>query len=172
VTFAHAAIFQDIDVFARAAAQVTASKARDGPADGLVGAAKVQQVLLGLVRGEQHHTGFGKRALTARGDAEQAFERVDARPGATPVIVTFPLEFCLQRLRHAPTVSETELREHGASRAETKVFDQVLAQESHGDGVDQKRSLSGKADRAALRIELQELFVVQVISAHRRAPSI
>ena len=88
----------------------------------------MQEVLLGLIRGDQHQALFGERLLAARLDAEEPFERVDARAGAAPLVVAVPLELRVHRLGHAPAVREAKLRENGARGGEPEVLDEVLAQ--------------------------------------------
>jgi len=126
----------------------------------------VQQVLLRFVGGEQRHPLLGERSLAASLDAKQAFERVDAGAGALPVVVAAPLELRLHRLGHAPAVRETELGEHRARREQAEVLDQVLAQQTHRHRVEQQRALPGEADHAPLGVQLQQLFVVQIVRAH------
>ena len=109
--------------------------------------------------------------LAARLDAEQTLERVDAGAGAAPVLVAVPLELGLHRLGHAPAVGEAELGEHGARRGEAEVLDQVLPQQAHRHRVEQERALPREADHAALRVQLQQLLVIQVVGAHLFASS-
>ncbi len=135
---------------------------------GHVGATEVQQVLLGLVGGDEHRRPPWTSGSVLPGlDAEEALERVDARARAPPVLVAVPLELGLHRLGHAPAVREAELGEHGARGREAEVLDEVLAQQPHRDGVEQQRALPGEADHAPLGVQLQELLVVQVLGSHR-----
>ena len=127
----------------------------------------MQEVLLGLVGGDEHHPLLGERSLASGLDAKEAFEGVDARAGAEPVLVAVPLELRLHRLGHAPAVGEAELGEHGARGGEAEVLDQVLAQESHRHRVEEQRALPGEADHAAFRVQLQQLLVIQIVGAHR-----
>ena len=166
VALAHAAVLEDVDLLADAAADVAAGEPADGPAHRRVGATEVQEVLLRLVGGDEHHALLGERSLAAGLDAEQALERVDAGARAPPVVVAVPLELGLHRLGHAPAVREAELGEHGARGGEAEVLDQVLAQQPHRHRVEQERALPGEADHAALRVQLQQLFVVQIVRAH------
>jgi hypothetical protein len=69
---------------------------------------------------------LGPSLVAARLHAKQAAERVDARTNATPVVVAVPLELRLHGLGHAPTVGETELREHGTSGDEAEVLDEIV----------------------------------------------
>ena len=93
---------------------------------------------------------------------------MDAGARAAPVLVAVPLELGLHGLGHAPAVGEAELGEHGAGGGEAEVLDEVLAQEPHRHRVEEERALPGEADHAALRIQLQQLLVVQVVGAHRQ----
>src|SRR6185503_15642267 len=99
-------------------------------------------------------------------DAKEALEGVDPEPGAQPLLVAVPRELVAHRLRHPPAVREAELREHGAGSGQPEVLDEVLAQQPHRDGVEEQRALSREADDTAVGIELEELFVVEVRSAH------
>jgi hypothetical protein len=66
----------------------------------------------------------------------------------------------------APAVCEAELREDGARRSEAEVLHEVLAQEPHRHGVDHEGALPGEPDHAAVRVQLQQLLVVQVVGSH------
>jgi len=171
VALADAAVLQDVDLVAGAAAAVAALQAADGPADRHVGAAEVQQVLLRLVGGAEQQALLGEGALAPRLDPEEPFQRVEAgaRPG--PVLVGVPLELGPQGLGHAPAVREAELGQDGAGGGEAEVLDQVLSQEPHGHRVDEERALPGEADQPGVRIELQQLLVVQLVGAHRDLPT-
>ena len=92
---------------------------------------------------------------------------MDAGARAAPVLVAVPLELGLHRLGHAPAVGEAELGEHGAGGGEAEVLDQVLAQEPHRHRVEEERALAGEADHASLRVQLQQLLVIQIVGAHR-----
>jgi hypothetical protein len=63
-------------------------------------------------------------------------------------------------------VGEAELGEHGARRSEAEVLDEILPQDAHGHGVEEKRTLSGEADHAPLRVQLQQFLVMQILDAH------
>jgi hypothetical protein len=52
------------------------------------------------------------------------------------------------------------------SSGETEALDEVLAQEPHRHGVEEERTLSTEADDTALRVELQQLLVAQIVVAH------
>ena len=54
-----------------------------------------------------------------------------------------------------------------AGGGQAEVLDEVLPQEPHRDRVEQERPLPGEADDAALRVQLEQLLVVQVLGAHR-----
>jgi hypothetical protein len=103
-------------------------------------------------------------------DAEQAFEGMDARARALPVVVAVPLELGLHRLRHAPAVREAELGQHRAGGGEAEVLDEILAQQAHRDRVEQQRALPGEADHAPLGVQIQQLLVVEIVRAHRTTP--
>src|SRR4030095_5285687 len=64
-------------------------------------------------------------------------------------------------------MGEAELGEHGAGGSEAEVPDEVLSQESHRHGIEKERTLSGEADHASLRVELEELLMIQIIDAPR-----
>jgi hypothetical protein len=155
IALAHAAVFEDVDLLAFAPADVAAGEAADGPAHGHVGATEVQEMLLRLVGGDEHQALPGDGALAFRLDAEEAFERVDAGARAAPVLVAVPLELGPHGLGHAPTMGEAELGEHGAGGSEAEVLDEVLPQEPHRHRVEKERTLSGEADHASLRVQLQ-----------------
>ena len=61
------------------------------------------------------------------------------------------------------SASYDALREDGARRREAKIFDEVLSQESHRNGVEQERALAGEADDASFGIELQKLVVIEIV---------
>ncbi len=126
----------------------------------------MQEVLLCLVRGDEHHAVLGEGAVASRFDVEQAFQGVDAGARAAPVFVARPLEFGLHGLGHAPTVGEAELGEDSAGRIEAKVLNQILPQEPHRHSIKQKRTLSGEPDYAALWVQLQQLLMIQIIYSH------
>ena len=65
-------------------------------------------------------------------------------------------------------MSEAELGQYCSGGGEAKVLDQVLPQKTHRDRVQQQRALSREADRSAFGVELQQLFVVQIVGAHAR----
>jgi len=159
IALANAAVFEDVDLLAVAPAVVAAGEAANGPAGRLIGAAEVQEMLLRLVRGEDHHSLLRVESLASRLDAEKAFKGVEARARAAPVVAGVPLELGLHRLGHPPSVGEAELGEHDTGGREAEILDEVLSQEPHRDRVDKERSLPGEADRAPLRIEFEELFV-------------
>ena len=50
---------------------------------------------------------------------------------------------------------------------EAEVLDEVLPQQSHRDRVEEERALSGEPDHPSLRLELQELLVIQFLGTHR-----
>ena len=135
ITFAHAAVFQDENLFARDAAEVTAGEAADGPAHRRIGATEMQEMLLRLVAGDQHHALLGERALALRLDAEKAFQGVDAGARQAPVCRIGPLELGLHSLGHAPTMRESELGQNRTRSIEAEILDQILAQEPHCDRV-------------------------------------
>ena len=93
---------------------------------------------------------------------------VEARRGDPPVLVAVPAELGLQRLRHAPAVSEAELGQHGARGDEPEVLDQVLAQQTHGHRVEEDRALPSKADHPVLGLEFEEFLVIEIVGAHGR----
>jgi hypothetical protein len=68
-------------------------------------------------------------------------------------------------------MGEAELGEHGAGGGEAEVLDEVLSQQPHRHRVEKERTLSGEADHASLRIELQQFLVIQIFGAHRRSLS-
>jgi hypothetical protein len=63
--FADAAVLEHEDFLLGAAAEIAARQPRNCPANRLVGAPEMQQVLLRFVRRNEHHAGFRKWALTA-----------------------------------------------------------------------------------------------------------
>ena len=63
-------------------------------------------------------------------------------------------------------MGEAELGEHGAGGSEAEVLDEVLSQEPHRHRVKKERTLSGEADHTSLRIQLQQLLVIQIVGAH------
>ncbi len=141
----------------------------DRPAHGDVGPTEVEEMLLRLVRSDEHRSLLAERVATARLDAEESLERVDAEPCAQPLLVAVPGELLAHRFGHPPSVGEPELREHGARRGQPEVLDQVLPQEPHRDRVEQERALSREANDPAFRVELEELLVIQVRCAHFRS---
>ena len=128
----------------------------------------MQEMLLGLVRSDEHHALLGERSLASRLDTEEPFERVDAGARSAPVLLGLPFELGLHRLCHALAVREAELREHGAGGGQAEVLDEVLSQEPHRDRVEQQRALSREADHAAFGVELEKLFVIEIVGAHQR----
>ena len=131
----------------------------------------MQEMLLGLVGGEQHRSRLGQRILTSRLRAEEPLKRVDVGAGAPPVFIARPLELLLHGRRHPPAVGKTELGEHRAGSRQAKVVDKILPKKPHGHGVDQECALSGKTDHASLGVQLQEFLVMQILDAHRLPPS-
>ena len=127
----------------------------------------MQEMLLGLVRSDEHHALLRERALASRFDTEEAFERMDAGARSAPVLLGLPLELRLHRVCHAIAVREAELREHGAGGRHAEVFDEVLSEEPHRDRVEQESALSREADHAAFGVELEKLFVVEIVGAHQ-----
>ena len=115
----------------------------------------MQEMLLRLVRGNEHHTLLGERSFASRFDAEKAFESVDAGTRPAPVLVAVPLELGLHSLGHAPTVGEAELGEHGAGGRKAEVLDEVLSQEPHRHRVNEERALPREEDHPSLRVQLQ-----------------
>ena len=135
IAFAHAAVFQDEYLFASDTAEVTAGQPADGPAHRCIGATEMQEMLLRLVAGDQHHALLGERALALRLDAEKAFQGVDAGARQAPVCRIGPLELGLHSLGHAPTMRESELGQNRTRSIEAEILDQILAQEPHCDRV-------------------------------------
>jgi hypothetical protein len=131
VALAHAAILENVDLLASGSAEVAAGEAADGPAHRRIGAAEMQEVLLRLVAGDQHHALLGEGALASRLDPEEALQGVDAGAREAPVLVAGPFELGPHRLGHAPTVGEAELGKDRAGSREAEVLDQVLAQKPH-----------------------------------------
>src|SRR4051794_1854862 len=109
ISLAHTAIFEDVDLLAGAAADVTAREPADGPARRHIRATEVQEMLLRLIGREQCHPLLGQQSVAAGLDAKQAFEGMDADTRALPLFVASPLELRVHRLRHAPAVREAEL---------------------------------------------------------------
>ena len=70
ISLAYAAIFEDVDLLAGAAADVTAREPADGPARGHIRATEVQQMLLRLIGREQCHPLLGQQSLAAGLDAK------------------------------------------------------------------------------------------------------
>ncbi len=155
IALAHAAIFEDVDLLASGSAEIAAGQPADGPAHGRIGAAEMQEVLLCLVGGDEHHTVSGESLRVSRLDAEEALQGVDAGACAAPVFVAGPFELGLHCLGHAPTVGEAELGEHSAGSRQPEVLDQVLAQEPHRHRIEQERTLTSKPDHPALGVQLQ-----------------
>src|SRR6185503_10569629 len=168
VPLAHAAILENVDLLAGAPTDVPARETGDGPAHRHVGASGVEEMLLGLVGSDEHHTPLGEWSFASGLDTEEALERVDACSRPAPVVLRFPFELRLHRLRHAIAVGEAELRQHGSRRGEAEVLDEVLSEESHRDRIEKESALSGEADQPAFGVELEELLVVEIFSAQCR----
>src|SRR4029079_16890328 len=66
VALAHAAIFEDVDLFTGGPTEIAGDEAADRPAHRCIRAAEVQQVLLRLVRSHKHRALLRKRVVTAR----------------------------------------------------------------------------------------------------------
>ena len=126
----------------------------------------MQEVLLRFVGRKQHRSLLAERVPTSRLRAKEPSKCVNLGSGETPFFVIRPRELLLHGRGHAPAVCETKLGEHRASRDQAEVLDEILPQQAHGHGVEQKRSLASKPNRAALRVQLQELVVVQIFNAH------
>src|SRR5450631_428098 len=109
IALGQAAVFENVDLLAGATTDVSAAKAADGPARRFIGSAEVQEVLLGLVACQQHHSVLGKEAVASGFHVEEALESVDAGSRALPFHRVLPLECRLHGLGHAPTVGEAEL---------------------------------------------------------------
>jgi hypothetical protein len=168
---AQTAVFEDVDLLAGAITEIAAHETGDGPANGGIGAAEVQEVLLRLVRGDQHGPLLRERVLTPRFGAEQALEGMDPGAGAPPFFVVHPLEFLFHGLRHTPAMGKAELREHRTGGGQAEIVHEILTQEPHGYGIEQERALPGKADDSSFRVQLEELIVVQIFHAHGPPPS-
>jgi hypothetical protein len=123
-------------------------------------------MLLRLVGCKDHHALLSERVFTSGLGEEESSEGVDAWTGETPFLTVPPFEFLANGLCHAPAVGEAELGEHGAGSGQAKVLDEILSQDPHGHGVDQERSLAGKTDDTPLRVQLQQLVVMQIFDAH------
>ncbi len=117
-------------------------------------------MLLRFVGRRERHARLGKRSLALQLQAKETLEGVDAGTGELPLRLVLPLEFGLHGLGHAPTVGKAELSQHGARRGGTKVFHEVFAQKSHGHCIEQQRSLSGEANHASFRVELEQFLMV------------
>ena len=63
-------------------------------------------------------------------------------------------------------MSEAELGEHGAGGREAEALGEVFPQQAHRHRVQQQRALSCEPDDTSLRVQLQELFVIQILGAH------
>jgi hypothetical protein len=96
---------------------------------------------------------------------------VDAGAGATPLLIGRPIELLSHGLCHAPAVGEAELGEHGSGSGEAEVVNEILPQDSHGNGVEQEGALPRETDHAPLRVQLQELLVMEILDVHRPPPS-
>ena len=166
IAFAHAAVLKDVDLLADGSAEITAGEAADGPAHRRIGAAEMQEVLLCLVGRDQHHALLGEGTLASRLNPEEALQGVDAGAREAPVLVAGPFELGPHRLGHSPTVGEAELGKDRAGSHEAEVLDQILAQNHHRHCIKQQRALSGEADHAALRIQLQQFLMIQIVDAH------
>jgi hypothetical protein len=128
-------------------------------------------MLLRLVGCEQHRPLLGQWVLASRPGAEKPAEGVDARAGVTPFLMAGPPEFLLHGRRHAPAVGKAELGQHGSRGGQAEVVDEILPQDPHGHGVEQKGALPGESDQASVRVQFQELLVMQILGAHRTPPS-
>ncbi len=113
----------------------------------------MQQMLLRLVGRKQHCTLLGERVLTPRLDEKESLQSEKSGPGAATFLIVQPLEVLLHGLRHAPAVGKAKLGEHRTRRGEAEVLNQVLAQESHGDGIEQEGALPGEADHPSLWVD-------------------
>ncbi len=167
VAAAGAGVLEDADLVADRAAQVAAREAADGPADGLVGATEVEEVLFALVGGAQHDPVLGERAAAAGRDLEQPAEGVNPRASLDPIHLAVPIELGLHGLGHAPPVREAELGEYRARRGQPEAVDQILAQDAHGHGVDQQRALPREPDQAPLGVQLEQLLMTHLSRTHR-----
>jgi len=64
-------------------------------------------------------------------------------------------------------MGEAKLGEHDSGGREAEVIDELLSQEPHRHCVEKERTLSGEADDAPLRVELEQLLMVEINGAHR-----
>ena len=120
----------------------------------------MQEMLLGLIRGDEHRALLGERSISSGPDAEKALEGMDAGAGAPPLFIALPSELGPHRFSHAPAMGEAKLGEHDAAGRQAEVVDEVSSQEPHRHCVNEERTLPGEANDAPLRVQLEQLLVV------------
>ena len=130
----------------------------------------MDEVLLGLVGVEPDRVAQGFRPrrwipLRRHGD-DQALQRVEPAPGVPPLLFVVPGEGGPQRLGRPPAVGEAEAGEQAARAGLAEGFDQELAQQAEGEGVEQQRPFAGEAQGAAAGFEAEQLPEVEIACSH------
>ena len=159
VALADAALLDADDLLAVAVRQVAAGEAGQRPADRLLGAPELQQVLLGLVRlvpqglGERLVRRRAARRTLDRLDAHQPLQRVQPAAGDLPLALVLPGELRAHRLRRAPAVRVAEAREHPARDGDPDRLDELAPQDAERDRVHEDHAFTGEAQHASLAAE-------------------
>jgi hypothetical protein len=171
VAAAHALALDAVDGAAVAVRQVAAREGRDSPTHGRVAAAKLQEVLLGLVAvapdGLGEGAALGRHAVVLGGLVhELPLEHVDAPARDAPVAGAVPGQGVAHGLGGAPAVGEAEAGEHRARGGLAQAVDQLAAQEAHRAGVHEQHALVGEAQHAPRGREVEQLAEVEVGRAH------
>ena len=168
VALAHAAVLEDVDLLAVAAADVAAGEAADGPAHRHVGAAEVQQVLLRLVGGDEHRRPSCESGpVASRLDAEEALagRGCACRRGASPRRCPTLNSACIASAMRQPWAKPNWVSTVRAA-VRPKFSTRYLRSSPIATASSEQRALPGEADHAPFRVELQQLLVIEILGAH------
>lgn len=131
----------------------------------------MQEVLLRLEGGFEDDALPGEGPPAFPRHSKEPLQREEPRAAGPSIVVAVPLELRLQGFGHAPALGEANLGEQGTRGREPDAPDELLSQEPQPHRIPQERAVTREADGSPVRIQLEELLVIQVVYSHRCSPS-
>src|SRR5437879_4292263 len=113
----------------------------------------MEDMLLSLIRHEPGTALGSEGGGTSGFQHEEALERIDPGASSSPIVVAVPLEFGPHCFGHAPAVDVSETAENPPSHPDSEGVNELLSEQSLGDGVEDERALAGKVDEPPAGIQ-------------------